>query len=80
MDKVARYYKIEAENLKSNSKERTVTQARRVLCYIAVRKLGYRCSDVSKTMEISSGTVSKATNFGSKLSGIGKIQKLILDT
>jgi len=80
MDKVARYYKIEAENLKSNSKERTVTQARRILCYIAVRKLGYRCSDVSKTMGISAGTVSKAANFGSKLSGIGKIQKLILDT
>ena len=49
-------------------------------CYIAVRKLGYRCSDVSKTMGISAGTVSKAANFGSKLSGIGKIQKLILDT
>jgi len=49
-------------------------------CYIAVRKLGYRCSDVSKTMRISAGTVSKAANFGNKLSGIGKIQKLILDT
>jgi len=31
-------------------------------------------------MGISAGTVSKAVNIGSKLSGIGKIQKLILDT
>jgi len=31
-------------------------------------------------LEVSAGTVSKAANFGSKLSGIGKIQKLILDT
>jgi hypothetical protein len=79
MDKVARYYKIEAENLKSSSKERRVTEARRILCYIAVRKLGYKCSDVSKAMGISAVTVSKAANLGSKLSGAGKIQKLILD-
>jgi putative transposase len=79
MDKVARYYKIEAEHLKSSSKERRVTEARRILCYIAVRKLGYECSDVSKAMGISAATVSKAANFGSKLSGAGKIQKLILD-
>jgi len=31
----AGYYKIEAENLKSSSKERRVTEARRILCYIA---------------------------------------------
>jgi len=79
MDKVARYYKIPAEDLKSSSKERHVTEARRILCYIAVRKLGYKCSDVSKAMGISAVTVSKAANFGSKLSGAGKIQKLILD-
>jgi REP element-mobilizing transposase RayT len=46
---------------------------------IAVRKLGYKCSDVSKAMGISAVTVSKAANLGSKLSGVGKIQKLILD-
>ena len=79
IDKVARYYKIEAEDLKSSSKERRVTEARRILCYIAVRKLGYKCSDVSKAMGISAVTVSKTVNFGSKLSGAGKIQKLILD-
>ncbi len=30
-DKVARCYKIEAEDLKSSSKERRVTEARRIL-------------------------------------------------
>ena len=76
--KVAHYYKIDSENLKSASKERPVTKARRVLCYIAVRKLGYKCSDVSKTVGISAVTVSKAVSLGSKLSQIGKIQKQIL--
>ena len=38
-------------------------KARRGLCYIAVRKLGYKCSDVSKAMGISAVTVSKAVSF-----------------
>ncbi|MCP4622329.1 MAG: transposase [bacterium] len=79
IEKVARYYKIDPKNLKSASKERTITEARRVLCYIAVRKLGYKCSDVSKAMGISAVTVSRAVSLGSELSGTGKIQKLILD-
>jgi len=33
VEKVAHYYKIEAEDLKSASKERLVTKARRALCY-----------------------------------------------
>ena len=78
IEKVARYYKIDPENLKSASKERPVTEARRALCYIAVRKLGYKCSDVSKTVGISAVTVSKAVSSGSKLSQIGKIQKQML--
>jgi REP element-mobilizing transposase RayT len=78
IEKVAHYYKIDPENLRSASKERAVTEARRALCYIAVRKLGYKCSDVSKTIGISAVTVSKAVSLGSKLSQIGKIQKQLL--
>ena len=76
--KVAHHFDIDPGNLKSASKERTVTEARRVLCYIAVRKLGYKCTDVSKALDISAVTVSKAASLGSKLSTIGKIQKEIL--
>ena len=78
IEKVAHYFKIDPENLKSASKERPVTEARRVLCYIAVRKLGYKCTDVSKTIGISAVTVSKAVSLGSRLSQIGKIQKQML--
>ena len=78
IEKVAHYFKIDPENLKSASKERPVTEARRVLCYIAVRKLGYKCTDVSKTIGISAVTVSKAVSLGSRLSQIGKIQKRML--
>jgi REP element-mobilizing transposase RayT len=78
IEKVAHYYEIDPVTLKSASKERRVTEARRVLCYIAVRKLGYKCTHVSKTAGISAPTVSKAVSMGSKLSAIGRIQKEIL--
>ena len=78
--KVAHYYKIEAEDLKSASKERLVTKARRALCYLAVRKLGYKCTDICKTVDIKAVTVSKAVGLGSKLPEIGKIEKEILGT
>ncbi len=78
VDKVAQYYKIEPEDLKSASKERLVTNARRALCYLAVRKLGYKCTDVSKALDVKSVTVSKAVSLGSKLPEIKKIQKKIL--
>jgi putative transposase len=79
VDRVAQYFKIYPENLKSASKERLVTESRRVLCYIAVRKLGYQCSDVSKAVGISAATASKAVALGSKLPQIEKIQNQILE-
>ncbi len=78
--KVAHHYKIDPADLKSASKERSVTEARRVLCYIAVRKWGYKCTDVSKALGISAVTVSKSVSMGSKLTRIVKIQEQILNT
>ncbi len=46
---------------------------------IAVRKLGYKCTDISQTVGISAVTASKAVGLGSKLCRIGEIQKQILD-
>ena len=79
MEKVAHYYEIDTKNLKSASKERVATEARRVLCYIAVRKFGYKCTDVSKAMRISAATVSKAATLGSRFSEIEKIQNELMD-
>ena len=79
IEQVSHYYKIEPENLKSASKEGRIAEARRTLCYMAVRKLGYRCSAVSRAMGISAVTVIKAVSLGSRLSEIGKVQKQILN-
>ncbi len=79
IDKVAHFYKIDPENLKSASKERPVTEARRVLCYIAVRKLGYKCIEVSRALGISAVTVSKSVSLGKELPEVNNIHKQLLD-
>ncbi|MGD9236705.1 MAG: helix-turn-helix domain-containing protein, partial [Desulfobacterales bacterium] len=56
VDKVAQHYKIDPDDLKSASKARVITNARRALCYIAVRKLGYKCTDISKAAGIDATT------------------------
>jgi chromosomal replication initiation ATPase DnaA len=78
IDRVAHHCNIDPENLKSTSKERTITEARRILCFLAVRKLGHTCSDVARALGISPVTVSKAVASGSTLAEMGKIQKRIL--
>ena len=45
--KVARYYRIDPDDLKTAGKESTLTKARTVLCYLAVRKLQISCADVA---------------------------------
>jgi hypothetical protein len=76
--KVAQYYEIEPENLKTASKESAITKARTLLCYLAVRKLMIRCADVARALNISPATVSRATSRGAKLSKLEQIQKILL--
>jgi putative transposase len=77
IDIVAQCFKIDPEDLASAGKERHITRARRALCYIAVRKLGYKCSDVSKTLGVSAPSVSKAVSLGSKFPETATIQRQI---
>ena len=79
LEQVADYFKIDADDFKSASKERTVTRARRVFCYLGVRKLGYKGIEVAKALGISGATVSKAVTAGCKIAESGKIYRLIVD-
>ena len=79
IENVANYFEIDINDLKSASKERTVTEARRALCYISVRKLGFKCSDVSEKLGINAATVSRAATLGGKCTEIRKIQMQLLD-
>jgi REP-associated tyrosine transposase len=77
--KVAKYYQINIEELKTPSKGRTISLARCVLCYLAVRKLLYSCAEVARALNISPSAVSKSVNKGARVTSKRiKIQKEVL--
>jgi predicted transcriptional regulator len=78
IDRVAARYNIEPAELKTASKQGTITLARRMLCYLAVRKLKLSCTAIARELNISPSAVSGAVNVGSNLLDRNKIQKELL--
>jgi hypothetical protein len=72
---ISGFASIEAGKIKSAMNERRVTEARRVVCYIAVRKLGYKCTEVliPLAMPMSSRSMVSAKTIwsaGTRLSSL----------
>jgi len=78
--KVARYYRIDPDDLKTAGKESTLTKARTVLCYLAVRKLQISCADVARKLKISPATVSRAVSRGKSFPNLKQIQKELIES
>ena len=78
IEKVAGSYNIEPADLKTASKQSTITLARRMLCYLAVRKLKLSCTEVARELNISPSAVSRAVSVGGNLPDRDKIQKELL--
>jgi hypothetical protein len=78
ISRVATYYKIAPEDLKTASKKATISKARTVLCYMAVRKLMISCADVARKMKISPATVSRAVSRASSIEDLNQLQELFL--
>lgn len=66
LEKIARRFGVDIEDLKSGSRARTVAKARSVLCYLGVRRLGLTSASLSKELGISPSAVSKAIARGKK--------------
>jgi hypothetical protein len=78
ISEVAGSYEIDAVELKTPSKQRQISQARAVVCYLAVRKLQFSCAEVSRSLNISPSTVSVAVQRGLKIKGIQDIQEKLM--
>ncbi len=78
VEKVAARYNIEPADLKTASKQSTITLARRMLCYLAVRKLMLSCTEVARELNISPTAVSRAASVGRNLPDRDKIQRELL--
>ncbi|MGD9301182.1 MAG: helix-turn-helix domain-containing protein [Desulfobacterales bacterium] len=79
VEKVAVYFKIDTEDLKTASKERRISRARSILSYLAVRKMMISCAEVARALNISPSAVSKAVIKGRALIDRKQIQKQLLD-
>ena len=64
LERVAKYYEVAREDLWSRSKERKVSRARSVFCYLAVRKIQLSCADVGVRLNLTPSTISKAVVRG----------------
>ncbi|MCF8068302.1 MAG: transposase [Desulfobacterales bacterium] len=76
--RIASYYKIDLEELKTSTKNRLVSKARAMLSYMAVRKLRVSCADVARSLNIAPSAVSKAAVRGQINSERNKVQRVIL--
>ena len=57
---------IEIQDLLSSKRERRISHARGIVCYLAVLKLGYELSEVGKMLGISRKSVSRCIRRGEK--------------
>ena len=76
--RVAQNTGIEIEDLLSLKRERRISYARGIVCYLAVLKLGYELSEVGKVLGISRKGVSRCMRRGEKsLDNDGKIMSYL---
>ena len=78
IERVANYYQIDSEDLRIASKERQISRARMMVCYLAVRNLMVSCAEVARALNISPSAVSKAANRAKLDSHRRKIEKELL--
>lgn len=64
--RVSRGAGIEIQDLLSSKRERRISHARGIVCYLAVLKLGYELSEVGKALGISRKSVSRCIRRGEK--------------
>jgi putative transposase len=79
-EKVGAYTGVDAKELSSGSRARSVARARAILCYLAVRRLGIACRTVGKELNISPSAVSRSVERGLEILREGNIEDKILTT
>jgi REP element-mobilizing transposase RayT len=67
IDQVSTYFGIERARLQKPGKERILARAKAVICYIAVRELGFRGVDVAPVLACTPGAVSHAARRGEQI-------------
>ena len=79
LSNVARYFKIDAEDLNTASKLPTIVKARAVYCYGAVRKLYVSGASIARQLHISPSAVSKAVIRGQEIVRENDLEAVLLE-
>lgn len=77
---IAEHFNIDPEDIMTTSKERKISVARAVLCYLGTRKLMISCADIARELNISPSTVSRASGRGRNLPELKEIQRKLFET
>lgn len=78
LSNVARYFRIDVEDLKTASKLPTIVKARAVYCYVAVRKLYVSGASIARQLHINPSAVSKAVIRGQKIVRDNDLEAVLL--
>ena len=70
--------KIEEAALRSDSRRREVVRGRKILCQLAVKKLGYSGAEVARYLGITTSAVNRMAN-AEELPDAGRYTKLLLE-
>jgi putative transposase len=65
---VSKIFHIEPEKIVSQTKDRTVVQARRLYCFWLVDELGFSMTKVAKILDSSVSTISRSVKIGESIS------------
>jgi putative transposase len=67
IEKVSSILGIKSELLRRPSKSRSFAQARGIICYVAIRELGYSGVELARELNLGAAGVSRALNRGESL-------------
>ena len=77
IESVAEIFEIDSKILKGSGKQRTVSQARSIICYLAIHKMGISGVEIARKLKLSPSTVSKSAVRGQNESLTENIEKEI---
>jgi putative transposase len=78
LKRVAGYYKIDTDELRTRSKVSGIVTARAVLCYLAVRKLNISCAALAGKLNITPSAVSKAVKRGQSMTANPEVGDVLI--
>ena len=65
--KVASHLDLKKETIISSSRKRRVSEARGIICYLAVNDMGYSTSEVAHALDVRRVSAGQCVNRGEKI-------------